>query len=67
MGFCHTPNDKVLGQVVINVDVDLPSGCHGLHTDEAVPILVGRSAHMMMGMVVMFHRHFERKARRTTA
>jgi hypothetical protein len=49
------------------VDVDLPRGCHGLNTDEAITILVGRSANMMMGMVVMFHRHFERKAWRTTA
>jgi hypothetical protein len=56
-----------LWQVVVNVDVYLPTGRHRLHTDISVAIFVGVSAHMLMLMVIVFHCHFKRKTWRTTA
>jgi len=49
------------------MNMDHSVGCHGLHTDIAVAIQIGVSANRFMMMIVMIHRHFERKAWRTTA
>lgn len=47
------------------MNVNFACGCHMLHTDVSVTILISIRAYMTVMMNIVFHRHFERKTWRT--